>query len=106
MHGKRHGNHQLPNGAHDNGLWALIFIPTFLRYVSGTNRDVWALNQPNIIQALQAIWNEVYKGCNQNSRRKIRHVVEVGGAVHEVVCQFMMLSITASESANYSQAVQ
>jgi hypothetical protein len=84
-HGKRHGNRQLPNGTLNNGLWASIFIPTFLQYVGSTNRDVWALNQHNIIQALQAIWNEVYKGCNWDSRRKIRHVVEVGRAVHEVV---------------------
>jgi hypothetical protein len=70
------------------------------------NRDVWALNQHNIVQALQAIWNEVYKGCDRDGRKKIRHIVAVGGAVHEVVCQFMMLSITASKSANYSQAIQ
>jgi hypothetical protein len=70
------------------------------------NRDVWALNQHNIVQALQAIWNKVYKGSNQDGRKKIRHVVEVGRAVHKVVCRFMMLSITASESANYSQAIQ
>ena len=64
------------------------------------NKDVWTFNQRDTIQALQAVWNEVYKGCAEDSRKKIKHLIEVSGAVHNMVRQFMTLAITVS--ANYS----
>ena len=77
-----------------------VFVPTFLEYVGGMNKDVWTFNQCNTIQALQAVWNKVYKGCANDSRKRIKHLIEASGAVYNVVCQFMTLAITVS--AKYS----
>ena len=68
-----------------------MFVPTFLQYVAGTNNDVWTLKLQDAINALQAIWNVVYKGNADKHRVKIMHRVEEDGAIHNVVCQFMML---------------
>ena len=64
------------------------------------NKDVWTFNQHNTIQALQAVWNEVYKGCAEDSRKRIKHLIEAGRAVYNVVHQFMMIAIMVS--AKYS----
>ena len=101
---KRQGNRQLPSGALDNGRWAVIFVPTFLRYVAATSKDVWTLKLHDTITALQAIWNEIYKGSVQDRRKKIKHLVEKGDAVHDVVCRILMLLSTIS--TNYSQSTQ
>jgi hypothetical protein len=53
---------------------------------------------------LQGIWNEVYKGSVKDGRKKIKHMVEPGGAVHNVVCQSVIFSFTTS--INYPQAIQ
>lgn len=46
----------------------------------------------------------VYKGSIQDNRIKIKHMVEEYGAVHDVVRQFMVPSLTIS--ADYSQSNQ
>jgi len=101
---KRQGNRQLPSGTLDNGRWAVVFVPTFLRYVAATSKDVWTLKLHDTITALQAIWNEIYKGSVQDRRKKIKHLVEKGNAVHDVVCRILMLLLTIS--TNYSQSTQ
>ena len=101
---KRQGNRQLPSGMLDNGRWAVVFVPTFLRYVAATSKDVWTLKLHDTIMALQAIWNEIYKGSVQDRRKKIKHLVEKGDAVHDVVCRILMLLSTIS--TNYSQSTQ
>lgn len=79
----------------------MIFVPTFLRYVGSTQKDVWALNLMETRKVLQGIWNVVYKG---SARKKIKHLVKKGGAVQTVVRRFMMLLLTIS--AHYSQSNQ
>jgi len=54
--------------------------------------------------ALQAIWNKIYKGSVQDQQKKIKHLVEKGNAVHDVVCWILMLLSTIS--TNYSQSTQ
>lgn len=101
---KRRSNQQLPSGALENGKWAATFVPTFLQYVGCTQKDVWTLKSQETITALQGIWNEVYKGNIQHYQKKIKHLVEPGGAVHCVVCISVMLLL--SISTNYSQSIQ
>ena len=103
---KRQGNGQLPRGALEHGRWTNVFVPTFLRYVGGTSKDIWALKLQDAITALQAIWNEVYKGSTKDHQNKLKHLVEPGGAVHDVVRRFMMLRVLLTISANYSQSIQ
>jgi hypothetical protein len=53
---------------------------------------------------LQGIWNEVYKGGIQGHPMRIKHLVEQGGAIHDVVHRCTMFLSTIS--INYSQAIQ
>ena len=101
---RRQSNKELPNGALDNGRWSATFLPTFFRYVGSTSKDIWALNLQDTITALQAIWNEVYKGSAQDRQSKIKHLVELGGVVHNVVRRSMVPLLTIS--ANHSQSNQ
>ena len=64
----------------------MTFVPTFLRYVSGTDQDVWTLKPQDTITALQAIWNEVYKGSTKDGQKRVKYLVEQGCAVHDMVC--------------------
>ncbi|KAH8997212.1 hypothetical protein EDB86DRAFT_3076798 [Lactarius hatsudake] len=67
--------------------WSGVFIPTFLRYLGGMEKDIWAFKRQNAVHVLQAIWNTVYAGSTNGSMSKIKHLVEIGGAVHEVSVQ-------------------
>ncbi|KAH9010634.1 hypothetical protein EDB85DRAFT_1901810 [Lactarius pseudohatsudake] len=82
---KKRTNNELPGGALDAGRWSGIFIPTFLRYLGGMEKDIWAFKRKDAVHVLQAVWNTVYAGSTDGSIPKIRHLVEIGGAVHEVV---------------------
>ncbi|KAH8988445.1 hypothetical protein EDB86DRAFT_3081572 [Lactarius hatsudake] len=84
---KKRNNSELPGGALDSGRWSGVFIPTFLRYLGGMEKDIWAFKQQNAVHVLQAIWNTVYAGSTNGSMSKIKHLVEIGGAVHEVSVQ-------------------
>ncbi|KAH9013473.1 hypothetical protein EDB85DRAFT_2158167 [Lactarius pseudohatsudake] len=84
---KKRGNGELPNGALDSGRWSAVFIPTFLRYVGGMEKDIWAFKRRNTVHVLQAIWNTVYAGSTDRGMPKVKHMVEIGGAVHEVAVQ-------------------
>ncbi|KAH9013949.1 hypothetical protein EDB85DRAFT_1899439 [Lactarius pseudohatsudake] len=74
-----------PGGALDAGRWSGIFIPTFLRYLGGMEKDIWAFKRKDAVHVLQAVWNTVYAGSTDGSIPKIKHLVEIGGAMHEVV---------------------
>ncbi|KAH9006194.1 hypothetical protein EDB86DRAFT_3070212 [Lactarius hatsudake] len=84
---KKQNNSELPGGALDSGRWSGVFIPTFLRYLGGMEKDIWAFKRQNTVHVLQAIWNTVYTGSTNGSMLKIKHLVEIGGAVHEVSAQ-------------------
>jgi len=104
---KRLGNKELPNGALDNGRWLAKFILMFLRYISGTKKDAWMLDVQDAIPALQGIWNEVYKGSTQDHQMRVKHLVQKSppyDAVYNVVCQFVVPSLTIS--SDYSQSYQ
>ncbi|KAH8985512.1 hypothetical protein EDB86DRAFT_2833094 [Lactarius hatsudake] len=45
------------------------------------------LRAPATAQKNKAIWNTVYAGSTNGSMSKIKHLVEIGGAVHEVSVQ-------------------
>ncbi|KAH9014676.1 hypothetical protein EDB84DRAFT_1277593 [Lactarius hengduanensis] len=84
---KKRTNNELPGGALDAGRWSGIFIPTFLRYLGGMEKDIWAFKRKDAVHVLQAVWNTVYAGSTDGSIPKIKHLVEIGGAVHEVSVQ-------------------
>ncbi|KAM6499161.1 hypothetical protein JOM56_004669 [Amanita muscaria] len=84
---QKSGNKELPNGALDNGRWAGVFTPTFLKYLGGINEDVWAMTDRKAARVLQAIWNAVYNHASSNIETKISHMVEQGDAVHKVATQ-------------------
>ncbi|KAH9010527.1 hypothetical protein EDB84DRAFT_1583677 [Lactarius hengduanensis] len=84
---KKRGNGELPNGALDSGRWSAVFIPTFLRYLGGMEKDIWAFKRRDTVHVLQAIWNTVYAGSTDRGMPKVKHMVEIGGAVHEVAVQ-------------------
>ena len=66
------------------------------------SKDIWTLKLHDTITALQAIWNEIYKGSVQDRQKKIKHLVEKGDAVHNMVCRILTLLLTIS--TNYSQS--
>jgi hypothetical protein len=66
------------------------------------NKDIWAFKRHDTTQVLQAIWNVVYRGNIKEGRQKIKHLVEAGNAVYEVVWQLVM----TLKCTNYSQSVQ
>ncbi|KAH9021770.1 hypothetical protein EDB85DRAFT_2152145 [Lactarius pseudohatsudake] len=84
---KKRNNSELPGGALDAGRWSGVFIPTFLRYLGGMEKDIWAFKRKDAVHVLQAVWNTVYAGSTDGSMSKIKHLVEIGGAVHEVSVQ-------------------
>ncbi|KAH9022626.1 hypothetical protein EDB85DRAFT_1895155 [Lactarius pseudohatsudake] len=84
---KKRNNSELPGGALDAGRWSGVFIPTFLRYLGGVEKDIWAFKRKDAVHVLQAVWNTVYAGSTDGSMSKIKHLVEIGGAVHEVSVQ-------------------
>ncbi|KAH9042281.1 hypothetical protein EDB85DRAFT_1840247, partial [Lactarius pseudohatsudake] len=84
---KKRGNGELPNGALDSGRWSAVFIPTFLRYLGGMEKDIWAFKRRDTVHVLQAIWNTVYAGSTDRGMPKVKHMVEIGSAVHEVAVQ-------------------
>ncbi len=95
-------NSTLPDGALNSGRWSSVFIPTFLRYIGGMNKDVWAFKRQDNIHVLQAIWNQVYVGSAKEDRQKIKYLVKVGCTVHEVVRE----RVIALKHTNYSQSIQ
>ncbi|KAH9023365.1 hypothetical protein EDB84DRAFT_1440984 [Lactarius hengduanensis] len=84
---KKRNNSELPSGALDAGRWSGVFIPTFLRYLGGMEKDIWAFKRKDAVHVLQAVWNTVYAGSTDGSMSKIKHLVEIGGTVHEVSVQ-------------------
>ena len=53
-------NKNLPNGVHDRDHWHKHFIPTFLWWVR-KQPDPWNLADDDIVDALQQVWNVLYK---------------------------------------------
>ncbi|KAH9021448.1 hypothetical protein EDB85DRAFT_1895658 [Lactarius pseudohatsudake] len=84
---KKRNNSELPGGALDAGRWSGVFIPTFLRYLGGMEKDIWAFKRKDAVHVLQAVWNTVYAGSTDGSMSKIKHLVEIGGTMHEVSVQ-------------------
>jgi hypothetical protein len=80
---RQFSNKDLPKGAQDDGKWASVYIPTFLRYLGGINENVWSLGDGEATRALQSIWNTVYDGRDGGER--IVHVVKRGESVHKIV---------------------
>jgi hypothetical protein len=70
------GNKDFPSGVHEKDRWQKCFIPTFLDWV-GRQADPWNLPDDKVINALQKIWNVVYK--------RIPYTVEQKDAVCAVV---------------------
>ncbi|KAH9007489.1 hypothetical protein EDB85DRAFT_2165508 [Lactarius pseudohatsudake] len=46
---KKRTNNELPGGALDAGRWSGIFIPTFLRYLGGMEKDIWAFKRKDAV---------------------------------------------------------
>ncbi|KAH9008506.1 hypothetical protein EDB85DRAFT_2164316 [Lactarius pseudohatsudake] len=46
---KKRGNGELPNGALDSGRWSAVFILTFLRYLGGMEKDIWAFKRRDTV---------------------------------------------------------
>jgi len=70
-------NKDLPDGVHKKDRWHQTFIPTFLLWV-GQQADPWNIPDDKVVDALQKIWDVVYKN--------IPYIVEQKDAVCAVVC--------------------
>jgi|ERR1700692_3415114 hypothetical protein len=69
-------NKNLPAGAHNKDRWHKHFLPTVFWWVA-QQKDPWNLADEDVVNALQEIWDVVYKSTP--------HVVEVRDAVFSVV---------------------
>ena len=62
-------NKDLLNGVHNKNCWHQKFIPTFLWWVA-KQLDPWSLNDDNVINALQQIWDIVYSNIPYMVKQK------------------------------------
>jgi len=69
-------NKDLPDDVHKKDRWHKNFIPTFFWWVA-QQPDPWNLADEDVVNALQEIWDVVYK--------KIPYTVEAKDAVVSVV---------------------
>jgi hypothetical protein len=68
VHRKAHAPHprrtfkngDLPSGCRTNDAWRRAFIPTYLWWVA-TQEDPWALDDEKALDAMQTIWDVIYK---------------------------------------------
>ncbi|KAH9011303.1 hypothetical protein EDB85DRAFT_2160104 [Lactarius pseudohatsudake] len=82
---KKRGNGELPNGALDSGRWSAVFIPTFLRYLGGMERTSGPLNGATPCTCYKRFGTQFTQEVPNRGMPKVKHMVEIGGAVHEVV---------------------
>jgi hypothetical protein len=70
-------NKDLPNGCQDGQRWRRRFIPTYMRYIAGSE-DPWTIDDDKAQEVLQQIWIGVYGA-------KLRYTVEINDAVFRIV---------------------
>src|ERR1700720_1984943 len=63
------GNKDLPNGIHKEDRWRKHFIPTFLLWL-GWQANSWNVPDDEVVNALQKIWNVVYKKIPYKVKQK------------------------------------
>jgi len=63
------GNKDLPDGVHKDDRWHKHFIPTFFLWL-GRQADPWNVPDDEIVNALQKIWNVVYKKIPYKVKQK------------------------------------
>jgi hypothetical protein len=63
------GNKDLPNGVHKEDCWHKHFIPTFLLWL-GKQANPWNVLDDEVVNALQKIWNVVYKKIPYKVKQK------------------------------------
>ncbi|KAG2132523.1 uncharacterized protein EDB93DRAFT_1056147, partial [Suillus bovinus] len=75
-------NDDLPEGCQDGNTWRWVFIPTVAHWAGG-EVEPWGPEDEDLRDAMQEIWNYIYRG-------KIRHEISRSGAVLKVAKQRLM----------------
>jgi hypothetical protein len=74
----KYRNSDLPDGCHLESRWRKHFIPTFIWYVAW-QRDPWAMDEAEVVRALQQIWDQLYSGLSP-------YTITAHDAVYSIVC--------------------
>ncbi|KAG2150699.1 uncharacterized protein EDB93DRAFT_1103403 [Suillus bovinus] len=77
----RYQNDDLPEGCQDGNTWRRVFIPTVAHWAGG-EVEPWGPEDEDLRDAMQEIWNYIYRG-------KIRHEISRSGAVLKVDADFL-----------------
>ncbi|KAG2032242.1 hypothetical protein BDR03DRAFT_1025719 [Suillus americanus] len=75
-------NNDLPEGCQDGNTWRRVFIPTVAHWAGG-EVEPWGPEDEDLRDAMQEIWNYIYRG-------KIQHEISRSGAVLKVAKQRLM----------------
>ncbi|KAG2124201.1 hypothetical protein DEU56DRAFT_923601 [Suillus clintonianus] len=78
----RYQNDDLPEGCQDGNTWRRVFIPTVAHWAGG-EVEPWGPEDEDLRDAMQEIWNYIYRG-------KIQHEISRSGAVLKVAKQRLM----------------
>ncbi|KAG2124207.1 hypothetical protein DEU56DRAFT_917080 [Suillus clintonianus] len=78
----RYQNDDLPERCQDGNTWRRVFIPTVAHWAGG-EVEPWGPEDEDLRDAMQEIWNYIYRG-------KIQHEISRSGAVLKVAKQRLM----------------
>ena len=71
-------NQNLPLGCQDGNLWHGTYIPSLAHWCGG-HVDPWTIEAGELHDAMQVIWDEVYRDS------EVEHFITLKGAVFHVV---------------------
>ena len=71
-------NQNLPLGCQDGNLWRGTYIPSLAHWCGG-HVDPWTIEAGELHDAMQVIWDEVYRDS------EVEHFITLKGAVFHVV---------------------
>ncbi|KIJ06885.1 hypothetical protein PAXINDRAFT_19912, partial [Paxillus involutus ATCC 200175] len=84
-------NSDLPSGCLTANVWRRVYISALAHFAAGY-QDPWTIHDEDFKNALQLIWDEVYKNS-------IKHTVVVGGPVYYVAKQNLRIWRTGFAAA-------
>ncbi|KAH9015679.1 hypothetical protein EDB84DRAFT_1443361 [Lactarius hengduanensis] len=87
-------NGELPNGALDSGRWSAVFILTFLQYLGGMEKDIWAFKRRDTCTCYKQFGTQFTQEAVQRATERRN---TVGSTGLSVVGDFMDSTDTHSE---------
>ena len=75
--GKKFTNKHLPDGSHIDNTFRSVYVPSLVHWWGG-HVDPWSVDPTKLQDAMQSVWNVVY-------RNRIEHEVTIKGPVYAVV---------------------